>query len=165
MHPIRRLRAEKGWTLAELEKRSGVALNTLSHIERGERSPQILTLTKIARALGVPVDALTGEDEESSALPQVNAPYNFKAIIAAVTEEDQPETPSELYSLAHDRVAEILRDYPDERLDELDKEFRAARHRLKGMRQNPEVLAATIELLDAWNALNVVMDARKGALA
>ena len=34
-HRIKRLRQEKGWTLAELSQRSGLAISTISKAERG----------------------------------------------------------------------------------------------------------------------------------
>ncbi|MCJ8141010.1 helix-turn-helix domain-containing protein [Falsirhodobacter halotolerans] len=52
------LRAERQWTLQETARRTGVAFSTLSKIERGELSPTITTLTKIARGLGMTLSRL-----------------------------------------------------------------------------------------------------------
>ena len=62
MHPIRRERAKRRWSLRELGRRSGVPAGTLSGIERGTRDPQILTLAKIAEALEVDVEGLVREE-------------------------------------------------------------------------------------------------------
>ncbi len=39
----------------ELAEKAGVALMTISRIERGEHDPHVRTLWRIARALGVPM--------------------------------------------------------------------------------------------------------------
>ncbi len=58
MHPIKRQRAIQRLSLRELARRSGVPAGALSSIERGQREPQIVTLAKIADALGVDVEEL-----------------------------------------------------------------------------------------------------------
>jgi transcriptional regulator with XRE-family HTH domain len=50
---IRRLRKDRRLSQTELAERAGVALMTISRIERGEHDPHIRTLGRIARALGV----------------------------------------------------------------------------------------------------------------
>lgn len=52
------LRAERLWTLQEAARQTGVAFSTLSKIERGELSPTVTTLTKIARGMGLSLGAL-----------------------------------------------------------------------------------------------------------
>ena len=61
MHPVKRERAKRRWSLRELARRSGVPAGTLSGIERGQREPQILTLAKIADALELDVEELVEE--------------------------------------------------------------------------------------------------------
>ena len=39
----------------ELAQRAGVALMTISRLERGEHDPHVRTLSQIARGLGVPL--------------------------------------------------------------------------------------------------------------
>src|SRR5215212_1914094 len=68
---LRVLRAERGLTLRDAEHETGVDKDTLSKIERGLRHPHDVTLAKIARGYGVPVEdlleepALAGKDEAS----------------------------------------------------------------------------------------------------
>ncbi len=68
--PIRRLRAEKQMTVRELAQASGVNKNTISNLEHGLRKPRLVTLGKLADALGVPVEAL----EETPIPPQPRTP-------------------------------------------------------------------------------------------
>jgi transcriptional regulator with XRE-family HTH domain len=58
---LRLLRAERGLTLRQAEKRTGVDKDTLSKLERGVRHPYDITLSKIAHGYGVPVEELLGE--------------------------------------------------------------------------------------------------------
>ena len=53
MQRLRTLRQQKVLTLRELEARSGVAYNTIWHLENGKRGAQPRTLRKLADALGV----------------------------------------------------------------------------------------------------------------
>ncbi len=48
---IRRVRQEQGLTLKAVEERSGVSAAHLSEIERGETSPTLGSLSRVARAL------------------------------------------------------------------------------------------------------------------
>src|SRR5215212_937986 len=66
---LRVLRAERGLTLREAEQLTSVDKDTLSKIERGLRHPYDVTLSKLARGYGVPVEdlleepVLAGKDE------------------------------------------------------------------------------------------------------
>ena len=53
-------RKEKKWTLADLSQRSGIAVSTLSGIEKGKTDPQVSTVLKLAKVLEVNVDWLVG---------------------------------------------------------------------------------------------------------
>jgi transcriptional regulator with XRE-family HTH domain len=59
---LRVLRAERGLTLREAERVSGVDKDTLSKIERGVRRPHDVTLSKIAKGYGVDVEELLVEE-------------------------------------------------------------------------------------------------------
>ncbi len=61
---LRVLRAERGLTLREAEQQTGVDKDTLSKLERGVRHPQDVTLARIAKGYGVPVEELLKEPEE-----------------------------------------------------------------------------------------------------
>jgi transcriptional regulator with XRE-family HTH domain len=74
---LRLRREEMGFTQAELEEKASLARTTISNIERGKRTPESYTLSKIAIALGISLDRLNEEvwenvkkhkDNKSSAL-------------------------------------------------------------------------------------------------
>jgi transcriptional regulator with XRE-family HTH domain len=54
---LRELRQERGLSLRNLARLSGLSTNALSMIERSRTSPSVSTLYKIADALGVPITA------------------------------------------------------------------------------------------------------------
>ena len=74
---LRVLRAERGLTLRDAEHQTGVDKDTLSKIERGVRHPHDVTLAKIAKGYGVPVEdlleepALAGKVEASETGPDI----------------------------------------------------------------------------------------------
>lgn len=55
---LRRLRNHRGFTLPALQKKSGLSRGLLSSLENGTGNPSLLTLHKLARALGVGVGEL-----------------------------------------------------------------------------------------------------------
>jgi transcriptional regulator with XRE-family HTH domain len=55
---IKLCRSHKGWTLADLGKRTGIAPSHLSMIERNLRDPSMKTMQDIARAFGMPLNVL-----------------------------------------------------------------------------------------------------------
>jgi transcriptional regulator with XRE-family HTH domain len=52
---LRQLREERGHSIRELARQSGLSANALSLIERGRTSPSVSTLYKISAALGEPI--------------------------------------------------------------------------------------------------------------
>ena len=58
---LRRIRAQRQLTLRALSEKSGVSKETISDIERGIRTPQTLTLGKLAAALDVDINDLIEE--------------------------------------------------------------------------------------------------------
>jgi transcriptional regulator with XRE-family HTH domain len=58
---LRVLRAERGLTVRQVAALSGVAKETISQVERGERHPYDRTLAKLAHVYDVPVDELFEE--------------------------------------------------------------------------------------------------------
>ncbi len=56
------LRAERGLTLRDASRLTGVTQETLSDLERGRRHPHDVTLAKIANGYGVPVEDLIAEE-------------------------------------------------------------------------------------------------------
>jgi len=62
---IRHLRIARGWTQEQLAEHDGVHYKCLGDVERGVRNPALFNITRIARALGVPVAALFVEEREA----------------------------------------------------------------------------------------------------
>jgi len=59
---IRKLRKNKGLTLAQLGQDIGLSKGLLSRIENNQVSPSIATLSKIAKGLGVPISLFFDEE-------------------------------------------------------------------------------------------------------
>ncbi len=57
---VRRLRAKKGVSQKALADTIGISVSYVSMLERGQRSPPLETIEKVARALKVPPAALLG---------------------------------------------------------------------------------------------------------
>jgi len=53
---IREIREAKGYSLRALADRSGLSLNAISRIERGNSSPTVSSLQRLATALAVPIN-------------------------------------------------------------------------------------------------------------
>ena len=51
---LRQLRQQRGWSLDQMAQSCGVSKAMLGQIERGESSPTVVTLWKIAAGVGVP---------------------------------------------------------------------------------------------------------------
>jgi transcriptional regulator with XRE-family HTH domain len=65
---IKSLRSKKGLSLRELSNRSGLSSNAISKIERGENSPTVSSLHKIAFALEVQITDLFRQDIQQLAV-------------------------------------------------------------------------------------------------
>jgi transcriptional regulator with XRE-family HTH domain len=61
---LRHERDARGWALAELAERSGVAKATISKIERAEASPTAVILVRLASAFGLTLAGLMARAEE-----------------------------------------------------------------------------------------------------
>ncbi|HVI94170.1 MAG TPA: helix-turn-helix transcriptional regulator [Anaeromyxobacter sp.] len=57
---VRRLRAKKKLSQKALADKVGISVSYVSMLERGQRSPPLETIEKMAKALGVPPAALLG---------------------------------------------------------------------------------------------------------
>jgi transcriptional regulator with XRE-family HTH domain len=55
---VRRLRAKKSLSQKALADKVGISVSYVSMLERGQRSPPLETIEKMAKALGVPPGAL-----------------------------------------------------------------------------------------------------------
>jgi transcriptional regulator with XRE-family HTH domain len=101
---LRVLRAERGLTLREAEELTGVDKDTLSKIERGLRHPYDVTLSKLAKGYGVPVEELLEADSPRD-------PQQWKSVLASVRER-QSEVEAkveELVALAAHSKADLYR--------------------------------------------------------
>lgn len=87
---IKRLREEKGWTLPELARRSGVDKTSLNRIELGKRQPHRSTLKSIVSALTLKPSA--------SLHPRLLEALDDSAIGGAQSSSTRPE----------DRLRELL---------------------------------------------------------
>lgn len=65
---LRAFRERHGWSLRELSGRCGLSINAISRIERGENSPTIASLNKLAVALGVPITDFFVEKSQEGAV-------------------------------------------------------------------------------------------------
>jgi len=66
---VRRLRLERGYTQEELSELAGINRNYTGMIERGERSPTVDMLEKLAKALKIdPVAFLTAGTENDQTM-------------------------------------------------------------------------------------------------
>ena len=100
---VRQLRTASGFTQARLAERAGMATQAVSRIERGERSPTLETLDKLAAALGVGIGELA-DVAQAVPRPQVFAPQ-----LAAVVQPLVGQSDAVL-----DRAARIIRALVDE---------------------------------------------------
>ena len=57
---VRRLRAKKKLSQKALADKIGISVSYVSMLERGQRSPPLENIEKMAKALGVPPGALLG---------------------------------------------------------------------------------------------------------
>lgn len=63
---IRALREEKGLSLRALAEQCGLSFNAISRVERGDNSPTVSTLHRLATALGVPITSFFAEPQEQN---------------------------------------------------------------------------------------------------
>lgn len=57
-HPLRGARELRGWSAAEMARRSGLSEASISRIEARKRKPSADTVAKLARALNLPLAEL-----------------------------------------------------------------------------------------------------------
>jgi transcriptional regulator with XRE-family HTH domain len=73
---LRDARAKKGWGQEMLARKARVSAATINRAEIGRIVPTVVTQEKIARALGVPRDALFPDEEM---LPWIERPQEQEA--------------------------------------------------------------------------------------
>jgi XRE family aerobic/anaerobic benzoate catabolism transcriptional regulator len=72
---LRSFREEKGWTQAELARRSGVSLRFLADVERGDGNASLLRLAELCDALGISLASIVAE-----AGPRIDEIARFAAL-------------------------------------------------------------------------------------
>jgi transcriptional regulator with XRE-family HTH domain len=60
---LKRMRSQRGVTLANLSERTGISKSTLSRLETGQRRPSLELLLPLAQTYRVPLDDLVGAPE------------------------------------------------------------------------------------------------------
>jgi putative transcriptional regulator len=70
---LRVQRAIRDLTQAELAERAGITRKSVNAIEAGRMVPSVLLALKLARVLGVPVEALFSLDDAGNALAATTA--------------------------------------------------------------------------------------------
>lgn len=63
---LKNLRSERGLSVADLSRRSGVSRASIMQLERGENSPTLHTLERLARGFGVSVSDLLEDTADPS---------------------------------------------------------------------------------------------------
>lgn len=64
---LRVLRAERGWSQAELGERVGVSRQAVNAIETGKHDPSLPLAFRIARVFGLPIEAIFTEPADGLA--------------------------------------------------------------------------------------------------
>jgi DNA-binding XRE family transcriptional regulator len=70
---VTRLRAERGWTLADFSRVSGMNATWLGVLERGGNMPSLATIFKLAQVFEVEAAELVREVEQARRVPRVPA--------------------------------------------------------------------------------------------
>ncbi len=102
---LKMLRQQKGWSLSEASLKSGVSKAMLGQIERGESSPTIATLWKIATGFDTSFSRLVNNSEPLEAkVALINAnltrkPLAEDGMVVAVLQPFQPELGFEWFEI------------------------------------------------------------------
>ena len=70
---LKACRQQKKLSQVQLTKLSGVSAKFVSSIEHGEGNPSLATLDSLAKALGVPVGLIVGDDVGTEIVQMINA--------------------------------------------------------------------------------------------
>jgi len=62
-HVLRQLREERGWSQEQLAERADLNRSYLGEVERGRAVPSIVTVAKLAAALGIQLSSLIARCE------------------------------------------------------------------------------------------------------
>ncbi|GAA2920417.1 helix-turn-helix domain-containing protein [Streptomyces mexicanus] len=87
---LRELRSQRGLSLSELARRSGVGKGTLSELESGTRNPTLETLYALTTALNRPLSAVLS-DERPPRAEQHEGAVSGSAVTAALIERHEDD--------------------------------------------------------------------------
>ena len=127
---IRRAREARGWSQAKLAAGADMGVSGISQIETGARNPSVVTLSKIADALGIEVVDLFPK-------PQTPQPSLEDAALSEALQEALAVLFQGLARRGQGIVQQSFREGPSEALSRELNEYSAevaALHRLKGRR-------------------------------
>ncbi len=82
---LKALRKERGWSLDKTAQETGVSKAMLGQIERGESSPTISTLWKIASGFNVPFSLFIGEEQRDHSSGQTKTFHPSDSKIKVLT--------------------------------------------------------------------------------
>jgi transcriptional regulator with XRE-family HTH domain len=85
---LRVLRAERGLTLRQAAEQAGVRPGTLSELERGLHRPHDITLSRVAKGYGIPVEELLEEP-----VPLAEASQEMRRLEDKWPEAEPPQDP------------------------------------------------------------------------
>lgn len=83
-HAVKLCRSQKGWTLRELSKRTGMAVSHLSMIERNQRDASMTAMQALANAFGMPLNVLVFLGADSKELTGISNELKEKLSHAAL---------------------------------------------------------------------------------
>lgn len=79
---VRELRRERGWSQQQLARGASLSRNFVAQIERGESTPTVATLERLAAALAVTIAELLGQEDAPPATDLVGVPLVSDTIAA-----------------------------------------------------------------------------------
>jgi transcriptional regulator with XRE-family HTH domain len=96
---VRELRVEQGLSQEQLAQASGVARTFVGGVERGQRSPTIGTIQRLARALGVSLPELADVESKRSEPAHTTVAVRFANRVAAMAEDSSEADVSAIFDL------------------------------------------------------------------
>lgn len=113
---LRRLRAERGYSQAEISRRSGLSTSRMSRYESGETEPSLSSLNRILDALGVSLSDLdsalesarSGFEPPPEPDPDIGRPVLFLGILQELPADPQTRArllPPELESALWEQLS------------------------------------------------------------
>jgi transcriptional regulator with XRE-family HTH domain len=67
------LRAQRGWSQEELGARAGLTYKFIGEVERGQKSPSLDSLGRLAKGLGIDIGDLVGAPTGKEPYPQLGS--------------------------------------------------------------------------------------------